>query len=433
MAPRHLQRVFGANTRPPECADLVDSRIANVCYYLIPCELWILTGYRHSLSDINSLLIETKSILAEMSLNHDQATLRGTPSIALSDTSDVEPDLEEKAAGSKSYGQVAETPLKVTQDAIQAEPAQEQNLIDLSEKPSLLDSAIEERLSPALEDLRCLGQIYEPENTLSEASTKPGISPSIEKRDSAQSHEIHATAIVFHERFDRSSPRTSELLTPLSPGHSGESFFQRNPSTSTSYSNTSETSVQSEYPEAVGVDEPPDPFPNLENRPSHIPPTTKEELVSLQDRRQEVVKSDNVNEKLAWAEDTLHFISLARMYRDRISKLQAHPTEVPLAERMLETDAKHFIENEADTGVPLALFLKGMYFGLKTAESTELYMAALLKGHYRSAFYIGMVHERNNAMKQAISYYNQGADGRDSASHYVRFTVTRKLSRLIHS
>lgn len=445
--------------------------------YLLP-ETWStianLTDRRHSLSDISYLLQDTKTMLAGMS--RDQQIQHGLTSKAPSYTSGIEEDLEEKVVDSAPYRWVMSNkdqcptrtgpdqpvaasstsarlpdampiasaptvaepllstpfllarnlsePEIVHEGAIAAdtlpsvplhnpdrpstvEAIPEADLIDLTEGPPILDAAIEEQVSPAFRDLLSLG-----------SSMDNSTSTFTFQRDSAHSMVIVTPSVIVQD--EGNGRKASSIMTPLNPDGQNGDFFGRSLSTSSSAAGSTRSApLQSELPEVVGNEECLDPFPQIDYPPPYLPLSTKDEIVSLQERRQKTFKIGNVSDQLDWAEDSLHYTSVGALFRERISRLQSKPMEATSVERMLETDAKQLVEAQAVQGVAKALFLKGMYLGLKVAKSTEYHLAALSKGYLRAAFYIGMMYESNKSAKTAINYYKQGADGGDSASKYV--------------
>jgi hypothetical protein len=381
---------------------------------------------RHSLSDINDLLRDTKAILSDIA--QDQTTLRGSVSIAPSDTSDTELELEEKVADSKAYRRVVESTLKHKQISPEKEIVPQEDLINFDESPAILDAEIEEMISPAMEELRtldvgfggpCLQAPRWKSNPPSNA-TAP-----VEKRDSAQSTSGLTPSLQVSEMGD-SSPRT-----PFSVESNGSNFFGRSLSSASGESARS-AALESEFPEVVPTESlesnvdtpPPDPFPLLENPPSFVPLTTAQQLIILQRWQQDATQSGDASKQLDWAEDALHYTSIGSMYRDRISTLQSHPTEASWPEQMLETDAKQVVESYLQQGNAKALFLQAAYSGLGMAKSKEVYLLSLAKGYSRSAFYVGLMYEGNKAtMPTALGYYNQGASASDSACLYVCTSV----------
>jgi hypothetical protein len=396
--------------------------------------------HRHSLSDINGgineLLRDTKAIRADMA--HDQTTLRGSISIAASDTSDTELELEEKGADSKAYRQAIYPATKGKNNAVgNVVITPEEYLIDLTEQPSILDAEIDEKVSPALEELRTLSSGFGGSSPQApEWMSKTSNAVLAEKRDSATSTTVPTPSLYVSETGE-SSRRTSEIWTPLSAEPNGGPFFGR------SYSLTSSNqsaALESEFPEVVPAEglepsihlQPLDPFPVVEFPPILLPPTTAQESVILQKWQQEAMESGDAKKQLDWAEDALHFTCIGFMYRERISKLQKNPTEASYSDRMLETDAKKVVENHLQQGNPKALFLKAAYFGLNMAQSNEIYLLSLARGYSRSAFYIGQVYEANKAtLSAALGYYNQGASAGDSACQYVSTPFPFRLVLII--
>jgi hypothetical protein len=394
---------------------------------------------RHSLSDINDLLRDTKGILANMA--QDQITLRGSISIAPSETSDTEePELEEKVADSKAYRRVTHLASRDKDVSTREDIAPNEVLIDFTDKPSLLDTKNEEKVSPAMEELKELNagfgglRLQNPDWTPKPLST----AVTTEKRDSAQSTTVQAPSVHVSE-LDDTSRRTSEIVvTPLSAEPSASGFFRRSPSSASGGSGRS-AALDSEFPEVVpeegleadipGLEaivrvQPSDPFPQIECPLPFLPPTTPQELVILQQRQQEAMQSGDIVKILDWAEDALHFTSIGSMYRARISALQSKRTEASWTERMLEIEAKQVVETYLQQGHPKALFMQAAYFGLDVAKSTDIYLLSLAKGYSRSAFYIGLVYEGNKAtISTAVGYYNQGASAGDSACLYVSFSM----------
>jgi hypothetical protein len=357
----------------------------------------------------------------------DQTTLRGSVSIAPSETSDTELELEEKVADSKAYRRVVDSTSKYKQISTEKELAPQEDLIDFTERPSLLDTENVEGLSTAMEDLRMLDTgLRSPSLQTPDWGSKSPSNTTVpaEKRDSAQSATEPMPSLYVLE-MEASSP-----ITPLSAEPSGNSLFGRSLSSASGESARS-AALESEFPEVAlteGLEinantQPPDPFPLLESPPPSVPLTVAQQLTMLQRWQQEATGSGDANKELDWAEDALHYASIGSIYRDRISALQSQPTEASWPERILEADAKKVVETHLQQGNAKALFLQAAYFGLDLTKSRDLYLLSLAKGCSRSAFYVGLMYEGSKSTTPtALGYYNQGASAGDSACLYVSHT-----------
>ncbi|KAE9984415.1 hypothetical protein BLS_002446 [Venturia inaequalis] len=393
----------------------------------------LLLQVRHSLKEIESLLRKerTRTILQEM----DEATLRGSPSIPYLElcNTDAELDTMKVLFLEPSWGPTnPNTPVESTKShpsTVQIQEAeQEELLIDLND-PQIPQPSIPESLSPALEQMRML----DPKDY------------TIEKEVATLEREKHDSVYSINRPMDpwdvkrvsasRLSPRpvSSEPMCIIDSSRSGSGSrspfrpvssepmsiigLDRSASTASSYAESSRTftSLESEFPEAVIMDSRVDAFPVITNPTPLLPTHWREEEAHLDSKRGRVLRSDNIEEQLKFAEAALHFCTIAKHHNIRKSRLLRTPAEETPAQRSLEADAKQIVVRSTESGHAKALFLQSMYFDLDPFKTCELQKAALAKRYYRAAFYLGSMLEKSKVTKKALGYYVEGAEGGDSA------------------
>jgi hypothetical protein len=361
-------------------------------------------------------------------MSQDQTTLRGSPSITYLDMSDTELDLEMKMAEAKLPRGAMNSPSGTNAPSIYAK---DQDLIDFS-GPQIMDDVFEEQLSPALEEMKILDPQFDA------MTMRSGTVPTVlsaekerEKHDSMQSTTDRPNLLVLNDPWasSRRTSRASDNLSPLSPVSSeamGIIAVDRSASVTSSYAGSSKTvaSVESEFPEVVQPNESVDPFPSVLDPPSFLPISWQEEEAALETKRSEVLRSGNVDGQLDFAESALHFCAIVKNHHTRISRTQKVTAEETDVQRMLKADARAFVLRHGQCRHAKALFLQSMYFELDQVTSCELQKVALANGYYRAAFYLGNMLEISKATKKALGYYNEGADGGDSACQCVSLSAT---------
>lgn len=162
-----------------------------------------------------------------------------------------------------------------------------------------------------------------------------------------------------------------------------------------------------------------DAFPVIVSPTPLLPTHWRDEEVDLDAKRSRVLRSDNIDDQLRFAEAALHFCTIARHHNIRKSRLQKMPAEETQLQRNLHADASQIVVRLAENGHAKALFLQSMYFDLDQFKTCELQKAALAKRYYRAAFYLGSMLETSKVTKKALGYYVEGAEGGDSACQCV--------------
>jgi hypothetical protein len=354
-------------------------------------------------------------------MSYDEATLQGSPSIPYLELSDTETELDIKMLDLEIYLKASEG--NGTESHPPTPKIPEENLIDFDDSQSL-HSAIPQPFSPAFEQMRMLDSQFGDSNK-KDGTTITITSAEKEKHDSVHSID-RPKSLTLKDPW--AARRPSENLSPFSPVSTEPMSINRvdrSASTASSYAESSRTmaSIESEYPEAVIMDSRVDPFPAIADPPSFLPVHWREEEVTLDAKRSQVLKSRNTDEELHFAEAALHFCAIAKLHNARKSRLQTTSTEETDVQRMLQVDAKSIVVRHARNSHAKALFLQSMYFDLDQFKCCELQKIALANRYYRAAFYLGNMLEASKVTKKALGYYVEGAEGGDSACQSVRFTI----------
>lgn len=188
---------------------------------------------------------------------------------------------------------------------------------------------------------------------------------------------------------------------------------------------TANTYQQQQY--STGLPEQPNfsPFPIIRNPPPNIPPTDEQKEATLEVAREPVLRCNDPETQLTWAQDTLAYVEIAQQNEQRVSATQAPRARTPRIEHALREDATKIVNFLAEQHHPKAEFLKGMWlefgkFGerIDKKEAFHCYTRAAEKGYARAHYRIGMQFESSNDALKAIKYYQRGVDAGDSASCY---------------
>lgn len=227
---------------------------------------------------------------------------------------------------------------------------------------------------------------------------------------------------------------------PGKPATMNTSFPSRNSSVS-NYSVLSPQTANQEYspeysiqPQSAGnpytdlVDQPTfSPFPPIRNRPANVPPSDEEKEAILESARGAVLKSDDPEMQLSWAQDALAWVEIAAQNEARVSENRVGRPRTPHIEHQLRVDAISVVSFLADQHHPKAEFMRGMWleFGkfeirMDKKEAFRCYQRAAQKGYARAEYRMGMQFESSNEPDKAIKHYLLGVKAGDSASNYVR-------------
>ncbi|KAL9100933.1 MAG: hypothetical protein Q9163_003748 [Psora crenata] len=213
--------------------------------------------------------------------------------------------------------------------------------------------------------------------------------------------------------------RLSGLRSPPPIDGSGASFPRRDSSIS-DITKTSEHSVYSPSEQPTFS-----PFPPLRNRPTYVPPSDEEKESTLEKARLPVLKCNDLEVQLRWAQDALTYVEIASQHEARISENQAKRSQTPSMEHQLRVDAVNVVSFLAEQHHPKAEFLRGMWlefgkfgFRMDKKEAFRCYQRAAQSGYSRAEYRIGMQFENSNDPEKAIKHYQLGIQGGDSASHY---------------
>jgi TPR repeat protein len=166
-------------------------------------------------------------------------------------------------------------------------------------------------------------------------------------------------------------------------------------------------------------------FPPLKNRPTYVPPSSEETEALLEQTRLQVLRSNDPEMQLAWAQDALIWVEIAQLHASRIAEQNKPRPQTPQIEHQLKADAISIVQFLADQFHPKADFIRGMWlefgkFGIRMdkKEAFRAYARAASKGYARAEYRMGMQFENSNEYSKAIQHYNQGATQGDSASNY---------------
>ncbi|KAK4994255.1 hypothetical protein LTR66_005666, partial [Elasticomyces elasticus] len=167
------------------------------------------------------------------------------------------------------------------------------------------------------------------------------------------------------------------------------------------------------------------PFPKLQNAAPNVPVSDEELEATLENARVPVLNSNDPEMQLAWAQDTLTYVDIARNNEERLSTMQPARPATPQVEHQLRLDAMNIVSFLADQHHPKAEFLRGMWleFGKFNVrqdkrEAFRCYARAADRGYARAQYRIGMQYEQSNDPIRALRHYNLGVDANDSASCY---------------
>lgn len=138
-----------------------------------------------------------------------------------------------------------------------------------------------------------------------------------------------------------------------------------------------------------------------------------------------MLKCNDPETQLTWAQDTLAYVEIAQQNEQRVSVTQPPRPRTPRIEHALREDAMKIVNFLADQHHPKAEFIRGMWlefgkFGerIDKKEAFHSYTRAADKGYARAQYRIGMQFESSNDALKAIKYYQNGVDAGDSASCY---------------
>lgn len=195
----------------------------------------------------------------------------------------------------------------------------------------------------------------------------------------------------------------------------------------TQYLHSQTSSQTNQYTDLV--DQPSfSPFPPLRKRSTNVPPSDEEKERILENARAQVLKSDDPEMQLSWAQDTLAYVEIASQNEARVSEHQSARPQTPLIEHQLRVDATNVVSFLADQHHPKAEFMKGMWlefgkFGIRLdkKEAFRCYQRASQRGYARAEYRMGMQFESSNEPIKALKHYMLGVQAGDTASNYVRF------------
>ncbi|KAK4696750.1 26S proteasome regulatory subunit, ATPase 3, interacting protein, partial [Lecanoromycetidae sp. Uapishka_2] len=154
------------------------------------------------------------------------------------------------------------------------------------------------------------------------------------------------------------------------------------------------------------------PFPPLRKRSANVPPSDVEKERILETARAQVLKSDDPEMQLSWAQDTLAYVEIASQNEARVSENQAARPQTPGIEHQLRVDAINVVSFLADQHHPKAEFMRGMWlefgkFGIRMdkKEAFRCYQRASQRGYARAEYRMGMQFESSNEPVKAIKHY----------------------------
>jgi TPR repeat protein len=167
------------------------------------------------------------------------------------------------------------------------------------------------------------------------------------------------------------------------------------------------------------------PFPRLQQRPSYVPPSAEEMESLLESARITVLRSNDPELQLVWAQDALAWVEIASTHEIRIADGQTPRAKTPPIEHQLRIDATSIVAFLADQYHPTADFIRGTWFEfgkfgmpVDRREAFRAYARSASRGYARSQYRMGVQFENSTEFQKAIKHYNLGAAANDSASNY---------------
>jgi TPR repeat protein len=203
--------------------------------------------------------------------------------------------------------------------------------------------------------------------------------------------------------------------------------YDQTPQTSSYHNQPPPAQPYQQQTYSTGLQEQPNfsPFPVIRNPPPNVPPTDEQKEATLEASREPVLKCNDPETQLTWAQDTLVYVEVSQQNEQRVSATQAPRSRTPRIEHALREDAVKIVQFLAEQHHPKAEFLRGMWlefgkFGERVdkKEAFHCYTRAAEKGYARAHYRIGMQFESSNDALKAIKYYQRGVDAGDSASCY---------------
>lgn len=249
----------------------------------------------------------------------------------------------------------------------------------------------------------------------------------------ARNPPVHRMSIA-----SMSSEYGATPITPLQPhqlnarGMDGQ--HQKGPGFTASYQHTNASAYQNinrEYQQSGGVRPQPEspkfsPFPKPRDAGPNVPLSDEDKEEVLERARPQVLKSQDPEMQLAWAQDALAWVDIASGYAQRVAVDGQPPRSItPKIEHALRVDAINIVTFLADQHHPKAEFMKSRWlefgkFGYRMDKkgSYEGYKRAAEKGYARAEYRIGMQFEDSGDHPNAIDHYEKGVEMGDSAAHY---------------
>lgn len=170
-------------------------------------------------------------------------------------------------------------------------------------------------------------------------------------------------------------------------------------------------------------------FPKLREAGQNVPMSDDEKEEVLERARPMVLNSNDPDMQLAWAQDALSWVEVAKQARAIDGTDGRAPT--PTTEHQLRVDALNIVSFLAEQHHPKAEFMKGMWlefgkFGYPV-DKKEAFLsyrrAADTNTHgdgayARAEYRMGMAFENTNDTVKALNHYRKGVAMHDSASNY---------------
>ncbi|KAI9812804.1 MAG: hypothetical protein M1826_002770 [Phylliscum demangeonii] len=178
------------------------------------------------------------------------------------------------------------------------------------------------------------------------------------------------------------------------------------------------------------------PLPRLVNPPSTVPPSDEEKEAVLEQKREAVLKSDDAEAQLAWAQEALAHVDVSCQLALRLAEHQLARSRTPEVEHRLRDDAVNIVTFLADQFHPKAEFLRGTWlefgkfgFRMDKRDAFRCYARAAASGYGRAEYRMGTQFEMSNEPLKATEHILKGVALGDSASHY-RFGMMLLLGQL---
>ncbi|RDW68023.1 hypothetical protein BP6252_09419 [Coleophoma cylindrospora] len=242
-----------------------------------------------------------------------------------------------------------------------------------------------------------------------------------------QSRVSSTSSSYFSQSTLEPAPLQPRGGTPSNMGAAGPQYTASYDHTNASaYQNLNGMSKQYVIPQHPPESPNFSPFPKPRDAGPNVPLSDEDKEEVLERARSLVLKSNDPEMQLAWAQDALAWVEVANQNHLRLAESEQSSRSVtPKVEHQLRVDAINIVVFLAEQQHPRAEFIKSMWlefgkFGYRVDKKEAFlgYRRAADKGYARAEYRIGMQYESTNDPVKAIKHYNIGVSLKDSASSY---------------